>query len=517
MSEKIYLVEVAYAEYSSEAGGWVEVNFRFASSGYNTLPGDTPASTHYLPRVLQPGLVRRDLFSGGAAFGRTQVGYGEITLANSDGALDFMADRSFGDRPITIKIGEPGAAYSTFTTVLEATVEQVEVTTSEVTLRVKDKQALLDKPLQGLIYAGTNVLPNGAEGTANDIKGQKKPKLYGSVLNVHAPLVNSSLLMFQLNSGFALPIHVYDKGSELTFHNDYATLALLEAATVPSGDYSTCSSLGLVRLGSNHSGDVTFDAATSGSHAIADLMANVAADAGVTMNSSDVAALKALNPATGGLYFQDASTEMDQGTTGLNVLDQLAQSLGAWYGYDQTGILRCGRVEAPAGLPGLELNASNIISLEKVLGSDELNGLPVWRVNLRYRKNYKVQSDSDLAGSITIARRAELAQEFRTVTAQDATVKDQYLNAKELTRETLLLVEADAQAEATRLLNLFKVRRDSYNVTVRWDGELSNVLDIGKVVNLKFHRFSLAAGRLMTINGLTLDLQRRRAELSLWG
>lgn len=510
MTQKIYLIEF-------QETATVPETFRYASVGYNTLPTDTPANTHYSARVRQPGLVRRDLFSGGAAFGSTKVGYGEVTLANSDGGLDYLLEKSFGEQPITVKLGDAGAAYGTFATVLKATIEQVEVTTKEVVLRIKDNQALLDKPLQTLTFAGDNVLPNGAEGTADDIKGQKKPKLYGSVLNIPAPLVNSSLLMFQLNSGFALPVKVYDKGAELDWHEDYATQALLEAATVPSGEYSTCAALGLVRLGSNHVGDVTFDAATDDSHALADLMTQMTADAGITISASDVAALKVLNPATGGVWFQDSSTETDQGTTGLDVMDQVAQSLGAWYGFDQTGTLRTGRVQPPVGPPVAELLPSNIIDLEKVLGSDDLNGLPVWRVNLRYRKNYKVQSDSDLAGSVTIARRAELAQEYRTVSVEDTAVKAQYLNAKELTRETLMLVEADALAEATRLLGLFKVRRDSYNVTVRWTDELTNSLDIGKVVNLKFPRFGLAAGRLMTINGLTLDLQRKRAELSLWG
>jgi hypothetical protein len=513
MTQRIYLIEFQDTAVSPA----VPTTYRFGSAGYNTRPTDTPPNTHYSARVIQPCLVRRDLFAGGAAFGSTKVGYGEVTLANSDGALDYMLEKSFGEQPVVVKLGNDTAAYSTFVTVLTASVEQVEVTSSKVTLRIKDKQALLDKPLQTLTYAGDNVLPAGAEGTANDIKGQRKPLLYGSVLNIHPPLVNTSKLMFQLNSGFAAPSAVYVKGVVQAFHVDYATQALLEAASIPSGHYSTCTSAGLFRLGSNHEGDATADAATADSHALADLMAQIATDAGVTMSATDVAALKALNPATGGVWFQDSSTETDQGTTGLQVLDQVAQSLGAWYGFDQAGVLRTGRVGPPTGTPVATLDASNVIELEKTLGSDDLNGLPVWRVNLRYRKNYKVQSDSDLAGSVAVARRAELAQEYRTVAAEDPDIKLQFLNAKELTRETLMLSESDAQAEATRLLDLFKVRRDSYSATVRWTDELANSLDIGNVINLKFPRFGLTAGKLFVINGLTLDLQRRRAELSLWG
>lgn len=511
MRDQIYLVEFTDTDP-------VPNTYRFGSSGYNTLPTDIPSNAHYAPRVQQPGLVRRDLFAGGAAFGSTQVGYGEITLANTDGALDFMVDKSFGDRPVYIKFGEAGSAYPTFVTILQATIEQVEVTTESVTLRVKDRQYVLDKPLQQSVYAGNNILPNGTEGTATDIKGQRKPKMYGQVLNVHATLVNSSLLTFQMNSGYAVPSNVYDQGVALTFGTDYADLASLEAATVSSGHYSTCVALGLFRLGSNHVGEVTFDAATaSGTHALADILSYVASDAGSTVYAPDVTALKALNSAVGGVYFQDSSVEADQGTTTLQVLDQIAQSLGAWYGFDQTGLLRCGRVDAPSGAPVAEFHTSNIISLEKVIGSDDLNGLPVWKVNLRYRKNYQVQNDSDLAGGVAVIRRAELAQAYRTAVAQDTSVKVQYLNAKELTRETLMTDPAEAQAEADRLLSLLKVRKDSYSVVVRWTDELSTLLDIGKVVRVTFPRFGLTTGKLLLITGLTMDLQRKRAEISLWG
>ena len=66
----IYLIEVTVTDQT--VGAAAEV-YRYATAGYTTRPTDTPASVYYEPRVQQPGLVRRDLFSGGAAFGSTQV------------------------------------------------------------------------------------------------------------------------------------------------------------------------------------------------------------------------------------------------------------------------------------------------------------------------------------------------------------------------------------------------------------------------------------------------------------
>ena len=127
----IYLIEVTV---TAQTVGAAEEIYRYATAGYTTLPTDTPANTYYEPRVRQPGLVRRDLFSGGAAFGSTQVGYGEVVLANPDGGLDFLMDKAFG-RSIRILVGEQSAAYSTFALVLQAVVEQAEVTLKSVTHR----------------------------------------------------------------------------------------------------------------------------------------------------------------------------------------------------------------------------------------------------------------------------------------------------------------------------------------------------------------------------------------------
>jgi hypothetical protein len=509
---QIYLVEVVASTPSTEVSVTI---YRYATSGYVTRPTDDPADTYYEPRVRQPGLVRRDLFSGGSAFGRTQVGYGEVTLINTDGALDFLADKGFG-RPIRILVGDQAAAYSAFTLVLQATVEQAEVGTSSVTLRVKDSQSLLDTPLQTATFAGNNVAPNGAEGTADDLKGQRKPKLYGKVFNLSPPMVNSSMLTYQVNSGSATVSAVYDKAVALTFGANYANLAALEAATVPGGEYATCSSLGLFRLGSSPVGTVTCDA-TAGSEYLADILGAIAVDAGTTMSSADITALKAANGALGGVYFQDSSTDSSSGTTGLQLLDEVAQSLGAWYGFDQADGLRCGRVEAPTGAAVASFRPSDIIALEQVAANDDLSGLPVWKVSVLWKKFHTVQKENDVAGSVSAARRVELAQEYRTAVSYDSALLWSYPNAKELTRTTLMTSESDAQAEASRLLSLLKVRRRTYTATVRWESELATTLDIGQTVSITFPRFGLLAGKLLLITGLTLDLRLKRAELSLWG
>jgi hypothetical protein len=196
---------------------------RYASGlGHVTGPSETPANAWYDPRIKQPALMKRDLFQSGTTYGRSRVGYGDLVLLNDDGALDGLIDYGFDGRAVTIRRGEPGAAYPAgFTTVLVGTMEQAEFSSSEVRVKLRDRQFELQVPLQPTKYAGDNVLPAGLEGV-EDLAGKPKPVLYGTVNNVPAVPVNTAKLIFQVaavltGSACNEITAVYDRGIPLTF------------------------------------------------------------------------------------------------------------------------------------------------------------------------------------------------------------------------------------------------------------------------------------------------------------
>ena len=141
--------------------------------------------------------------------------------------------------------------------------------------------------------------------------------------------------------------------------------------------------------------------------------------------------------------------------------------------------------------------------------------MPVWKVTLRYRRHWAVQSGSELANCVATARRTELAQEWRTVTAENASVKTKNLLAAELTFDTLLVDEADAQAEAARLLALYGVRRDRLIVPI--DTDLAAAADLGRTVTIMVNRWGYNAGRQMTVLGLTERASAGVSEIEVWG
>lgn len=191
------------------------VTLRYATGrGFVTGPAETPANTFYDGRIAQPALITRDLFGSGTTFGKSRVGFGDLVLLNGDGELDALRTYGFDGRAITIRRGEPGAAYpGGFTTVLVATMDVPEFGIDTVTIKLRDRQREVQVPLQTTKYAGDNVLPAGLEGTADDLEGKPKPVCLGVVKNVPAVLVNTSKLIYQVHDGAIQSLDaVYDRG-----------------------------------------------------------------------------------------------------------------------------------------------------------------------------------------------------------------------------------------------------------------------------------------------------------------
>jgi hypothetical protein len=506
----IYIVEITAA---IDAAGTTTV-LRYASKPYTTKPTDTPANTFYDDRITNPASISRSLYSNGTTSGASRVNYGAVELTNVDGGLDSILNYSFDGRALVIKIGNAGADYSTFTTILNGTMEQVEFTFSKVTILARDKLAIVDMPLQTTLYAGNNSLPNGIEGV-DDIAKTPKPLLYGQVFNIAPIMVNSSKLTYQINDGaIAAVSNVYDKGIALTFHADEPNVSDLEAHNPPSGKYTTCLALGYIRLGSIPAGLLTCDAtqgATSANRTTAQVLKAMALKAGIAsgdISASDVTALDTANSSIVGIWINEPDAA-------IVAMDKVAQSIGAYFGFDAFGILRMGLFTAPTGNAVLEIDRNNILSIEHGRTNDTDKGIPAWRVNVLYQKNYNIQT-TDLAGAVTAARKSVLALPALTKSAEDSSVKTQYTLAATIEKETCLVDATATQTEATRLLNLYKVSRDLYTVDIALD--LSQTLpDLNNVVKITMNRFGLNSGKLFKIIGIESDYSKNRATLTLWG
>ena len=368
---------------------------------YCTGRGYETGGNYYEPRVKSTANLKISLYQSGKTSGASQIGYGEVVFFNTDGGLDALLGYGFDGRAIVIKKAfVVGAVVGALTTVLSCSMEQPEATWNDITIRIRDNQDRLNVPLQPVKYAGTNTLPNGVEG-ADDIKGKPKPLLFGSVKNATPVCVNTSRLIYQVHSGVLYSVDaVYDKGVRLKAGVPYSTQADMEATEPAPGEFRSWLAGGMFRLGSSPVGQVTADAieGTATERTAAKIFVRVA-DQSPTIASSDVDAadvttLHAASGATIGLYSSQESTV-------AAALDEVMQNIGGWYTFDTTGKIRIGRLDAPTGSPVLTITDSEKLNIERIPSNDEGRGVPVWRVNLGYDRNFTVQTD--LAGSLLTA------------------------------------------------------------------------------------------------------------------
>ncbi|MEN9885536.1 MAG: hypothetical protein RL758_114 [Pseudomonadota bacterium] len=478
------------------------------------------ANAYYEARIKVPPSVQRECFQNARTFGRSQIGYGETTLVNNDGGLDYMLGYSYSGRRIVIRLGTLQNDQLTYawSTILVGSMEQVELSWQEVAVRIRDRLLDLATPLQQVRYAGGNVLPAGLEGNDDDLKGRPKPLVYGQVFNISPPCVNTTRFIYQIHTGGQVVSvnGVYDRGALLTAGAAYSSQADMEANSPSANQYRVWNDATLgcfIRLGSNPTGTVTADVTQGATRTVGQLFQAILLKAGVLssqINSSDIAALDAAVSYQVGVY---AGSNSD--VTPLELLDELCASVGAWYGTDINGNFRIGRIVLPTGTSLGTITTVEIIQIERIASRDAGVGVPSWKVKLGWQKMQTVQPD--LNTSVSVARKTLVAEEYRRQEVSDATVKTANLLSPEIEFPTVLVNKGDAANEAARRLAIYKERRDIYKLTVRVDAQLASILDLGNIVTLQINRFGMNAGKKFLIIGVKSNMRGYLFELTLWG
>jgi hypothetical protein len=519
----IYLVEMDV--YDTDLA--INRTLRFSSQrGFVTAPTDTPPHVLYEPVLEQAFEMSRSIYAPGTTQGQSRTGIGEVVLINANGDLDFLVLCVLGGRPLTIRRGPAdGTTLAQFPAIFRGTMEQAEFTTTRTTIKLRDNQALLQTSLAREKFAGTNVLPFGLEGTPSDLQAKPKPLVFGRVRNATLPLVNTAQLVYQISARAVRHVDaVYVRGGPLVFQGTYASEAeLFNVALAPTLSgykvwYDT--DRAYLRLGASPSAPVTADVTAEASDAqctAAQLFRAVLHHTGLDDTAlllSDVTALDDRTTAVCGVFVADD-------TRTAAVLDNIATSVGAWWGENAFGLYRIARLERPSTSPVLTLAANDLIGpLARLATNDPERGLPASRVTIRYARNYTVQV-TDVVGSVSDARRSELAQAYREVTLVNEAVAAIYTPPTELTYETLLYDEPDALAEATRRLALRSVQRHRFQVTVKLTDETAAV-DLGDSIGLYYQRFLLAItgneeGQAFVVIGVEPDARAGYVIFTLWG
>lgn len=499
-----------------------EKKFYFSGGkGFTSSPSSVPANTFFNPRLASPYTARRDLFDKSTTYGVISNGGGSISLQNIDGHIDeIVIDYAINGREIEIYTtdivqgdGSPSKQFpDDYVLVHRAIANKAVANDKEVIIELSDKVKILDNPLLQNKYLGNNSLPSGTEGLEDDLKGRRKPRLYGKVFNIAPYYVNTSRLIYQVSDKPCTVSAVYSRGIAWASEGNYAAFADLQndALEPNQSKYKVYSGVEgtFFRLGSIPNGTLTCDAETTEKNA-SELIKQVALDAGLLsteLSTSDFTAMSAIAYQCGIWVTEDR--------TALDVITELASAIGAYVSFDYQGVLRIGRLEVPS-VESISFYKDQYMTFSLESTSDTDEGIPAKKLTLNYARNYTVQEDLD--GTAATTERVSFSKlEYRKVVKENSLSSTLYKDAPEIEISTCLIDNSDAVLECERRLDQLQQRR-LHVISVGVNREVFDSVDINSGVKLYHDRFGLENGKIFCCIGITYNFLINEMTLRLWG
>lgn len=470
----------------------------FSDVGFTTEPGDTPSNTYFVRRIETPLTVKRSLFSGTAIGGYSETSFGGATLANDDGALDWLADLDWDGRLVEIlytPISRP--VLADFVLLFSGAAEQL-VLGDLIEIELRDLLVLLDVPASRGQFGGTG----GIDGTSA-LKGREKPWLIGRRRQIEPVLINATYNVYMVDPlGYSALLAARDQGVAFGAPTgDYANYLTLVGASLTGSQVATAKAAGLIRLGAKPNGRFTVDiegVKVSGAwiyrfadlvqHLVTSMTTRTVAD----LDAASFTAMNLLQPAVLGYWCDGSNVPQVR-----SVIDELAaDSIGAYWGFGEDRLLVLGRYDGPAGTADFEFPERDLL---------ELTPRPVERrqkaLKLGYRPFAVTFTEDELDNATTGADREAFQAEYRwTSVGTNAAAAAASLLATEDEAKTLFDDEAAATAERDRRLALHGAKVKAFTVVV----PLTPGLEVGHTVRLTDTRYGLSAGWL----GLVLEAER---------
>ena len=195
------------------------------------------------------------------------------------------------------------------------------------------------------------------------------------------------------------------------------------------------------------------------------------------------------------------------------MLTQMCDSMGLNPRINKTGALDLIRID-DAGTPTRVARDANLLGNNDAGIRLELIATepPYKQLELGYRKNWTVQGTDTLAGSVSAANQILYSREYTYV--KNTRTLTGYPLVKNQKFDTLLALEADASAEATRRWELRDVERRIYKIS---DGDGTFLADdIGDTITLVSSDYGFDAGTNAVVIANSKNLTRQRCQVEVW-
>ncbi|NUB25118.1 hypothetical protein [Azospirillum brasilense] len=505
----IHLIELdAYHLASGHTHRW----FLATKPGYRSGPGDTPKSLPWLPLVGKPSDVSLSIASLGETMGATRVTLGSVELDNArdwqgerqarvyDVTADawitvtlpvrplnpLLTDYALAGWPLTEKVIEEGAPYSTAQVVASVTMEMPDPDSkrSTINLAVRGREADFDDPLLTDKYTTSD---------GESLADRTKERLFGHAFQEPTYLgIIGGLHHWSHNGGHPIedvPVF-WDRAFRLTKRT---------TGTPAAGEFKTDPATGITVTGSRPpepmcevKGDKTGGVWR---RYVGELAQHLAVTVGgkvplARMDAVSVTTLDAVPREVGYAIPTGSSPTLRE------ALDKLLGSLARGYWIvTAEDLLTVGRLLAPAA-PAARVYRRGINTPGLTPRNTNDRGLPAKTVTLRYAGLPKVTQTI-----VTEATEADTQLHkalWREVTDTDAATAAAYPGARSPTVETLLWDRTQAVAEQAEFLAELKQVRRVYDLVAQ-DGAPG--IDRRAVLQVFDDLAGYEAGRLVTVIG----------------
>lgn len=220
----------------------------------------------------------------------------------------------------------------------------------------------------------------------------------------------------------------------------------------------------------------------------------------------DVEAYRILNE----LFVDPIGMYLPDGGNALQIMDEIAERTGTWYGFTRQGLLTMGFLTPPVPASSIgTINDHQIIRLGAPSHEE-----PFFRFDINHAENPRPHSLGELAGSVTEATKLALMRKNYHHYLVTNAVQTDYPLAGKLKIESLHRHGEGAIALANKLKESFGVSRDIFEVTIKaWPG----LFTLGSNVGLESERFGLMPGRVFRMIKIVDDFEANEVTVTLWG
>lgn len=303
---------------------------------------------------------------------------------------------------VQIRTGNDEAASPSYAVEFVGRCVDMKCQPNGIALTLADMSSDLDKPVCPNTFAGTGGIEGGA-----DAEGRVKRRSWGLAFNVEGRLLDAATLTYEFgdpNFGVGSIPAVKDKGVTGSASvvvawagSPAATLAALQAATVPAGGYAVAPSIQCARWYTTPVGPLTadLDMAGGGGDYAPSLAAAIVSEFSTEITIANTAAAIAWQSGRAGIHV-DSSTE----TIGSALDRLLTFNSTLWIvGLDATLTFR----QAGWVAPTASIKADTI--------EREVVFAPLKTRKLGYQKNHRVMSDAEVSATIAANVRSVFTDE----------------------------------------------------------------------------------------------------------